>query len=108
MSEEIKFYIDDLPAPFDFYWELAPVENKIHAPTPTDPYAFRMERSWKEWSLRMVSTISDDRTEATTITSLTDEVIRAMAKAMVNKYVARNRAKALEEGPVRLVGNDDS
>lgn len=105
----IKFYVDNLPgAPFDFFWEITPWSDKVHAPTEEDPEAWRWEVQKDMWALRMVSTLDPELTEVYVLNSLDDDTLRMAAGYMANRYVSRNRAKALEEGPVELVRSDDA
>lgn len=114
MSEDLKFYISNLPgAGFDYHWEVAAVTKEefyVHY-DPTYPRNERRENLGQkpvggEW---MVNLVNEDGKVLIShkVTRLDDDTLRFATEFLAMEFVARNRAKALEEGPVRLMRDDD-
>lgn len=124
MDTKKKFFVGGLPdAPFDHHWVLSPVyemKRTVRPVRPNDPewrtalpssfgYDDVREKVETEevrvkdrWQLNLVRTDSDTAVRWECLYGLSDEEISVAAKELVTKFVSRNRAHALEEGPVIL------
>jgi hypothetical protein len=56
-----------------------------------------------DYTLHLVDTNGDKEYTRLVGTILSDDTIVFAAERLLNEYMSRNRAKALEEGPLRLV-----
>lgn len=91
----IQFYIDSLAgAPFDYHWEIKQRETE----TVTVP---------GQWNVCLVSD-SGEIYSFQTVDRLDDETLSKATEMLATDFVSYNRAKALEDGPVVLVGHDDA
>lgn len=93
MTEMREMEIDCLPIPPEFaYWTLE--EYDYH------PEEVSEGAKYDVWSVNLVEPGTD--TLSKWVYDLSDDTIVAAAKYLMGRYVSRNRAIALEEGPVSL------
>lgn len=104
MNEERQFYIDGLTTPLGYRWEIAPhIEEYYFNRGPGQDAVIKTRTIYSEWDLNLIN--EDNKTVIThRLNRLDDDSIRFGTQFLVEQFVARNRAKALEEGPVKITG----
>lgn len=98
MNDELKFYIDGVETPIDHYWEISEKEKQ------PGRLGDSMYKTPGLWTLSLMK--DGNRVMRHELNRLDDDTIRFAAMFVATQFMADNRAKALEDGPVRIVSNN--